>query len=122
MNPDIKTRWLAALRDPAAKQGKGRLGRVNGERCCLGVLCDIAVQDGVIDLPIPNSIPERGKVASPTAGPSLVYGPNGGYLDYLPREVVEWADADDVDQQSLGRRNDGGSSFAQIADWIEEKY
>lgn len=53
MNPEIKARWLAALRSGDYKQGtcvlKQRRPHQKTEFCCLGVLCEIAVQDGVIE-------------------------------------------------------------------------
>ena len=45
MKPEIKERWLIALRSGNYQQGKGQLK--DGDRyCCLGVLCDI-VKDEV---------------------------------------------------------------------------
>ena len=42
MKPNIKARWVAALRSGTYAQGKGTLHN-EGENtfCCLGVLCDI---------------------------------------------------------------------------------
>lgn len=40
MNPEIKAKWIEALRSGKYKQGRGRLQR-DGGFCCLGVLCDI---------------------------------------------------------------------------------
>ena len=48
MDPELKARWVAALRSGRYKQGIGALCYVgnSGERrfCCLGVLADIAVE------------------------------------------------------------------------------
>lgn len=45
MNPEIKQRWIEALRSGEYRQGKGQLVEPGGEKgdkfCCLGVLCDI---------------------------------------------------------------------------------
>lgn len=41
MNPELKTKWLTALRSGDYKQGKERLKNVDGTMCCLGVLCDL---------------------------------------------------------------------------------
>ena len=46
MKPEIKQRWVAALRSGHYKQGPSALRR-DDRFCCLGVLCDLAVQDGV---------------------------------------------------------------------------
>lgn len=46
MNPEVKTKWLAALRSGNYKQGRMALKRGVGDGtadyCCLGVLCDIS--------------------------------------------------------------------------------
>lgn len=50
MNPDVKARWLSALRSGDYQQGTGslRLTQYGAEEwCCLGVLCDIAAGDDV---------------------------------------------------------------------------
>jgi hypothetical protein len=44
MNPEVKARWVAALRSGEYKQGKGAL-RLNNKFCCLGVLCDLYGDD-----------------------------------------------------------------------------
>jgi hypothetical protein len=46
MNPAIKQRWVAALKSGQYQQGRTAL-RYRDNFCCLGVLCDIAVHDGV---------------------------------------------------------------------------
>lgn len=40
MNPEIKAKWVAALRSGEYKQGRGQL-RIGDRFCCLGVLCDL---------------------------------------------------------------------------------
>lgn len=40
MNPEIKAKWVAALRSGEYKQGTGKLKNEKNEFCCLGVLCD----------------------------------------------------------------------------------
>lgn len=50
MNKQIKKQWVSALRSGQYKQGKGKLcyGNQNGTKyCCLGVLSDLAVKNGV---------------------------------------------------------------------------
>lgn len=55
MRPEIARKWVDALRSGKYQQGKHRLGTVkeNGdiEYCCLGVLCEVAVAEGVIAPP-----------------------------------------------------------------------
>jgi hypothetical protein len=142
MNEAIKERWLAALRSGKYKQGRGKLKTVDDEYCCLGVLCELAVEDGVI-----------GSFISPYETSVWVYSP--GDVEHpdtesgvLPKQVAEWAgipssnpyvsitkeeasrmDAHKVDYRSDGEPsdstlaclNDGGLVFNQIADVIERE-
>ena len=47
MNADVKTLWIAALRSDSYKQGTRFLCK-NNYYCCLGVLCDIFVQNNQV--------------------------------------------------------------------------
>lgn len=122
MKKDIKDRWVERL--PHEEQITGHLGDSDGGRCCLGVLCDMAVEAGVI--------------APPVVGIEgyLVYGPNQDDLD-LPDEVMDWAGLDesygarvaiseDLTGVALTDANDGtgdfqGLSFEQIARLIRDQ-
>ncbi len=43
MDPELKKKWVAALRSGEYKQGRNRLHRkVDNSFCCLGVLCEVA--------------------------------------------------------------------------------
>lgn len=130
MNPEIKRRWVEALRSGQYQQGLGALNK-NGKFCCLGVLCELAVADGVIE-----------RSAHPASNLSYGYDELGSDLDpldpeqrceyaYLPDAVREWADLPSnnpqvnvptkyVNLRTLAGLNDGGFSFDYIADRIEE--
>lgn len=135
MNPKIKERWLAALRSGDYKQTDGYLSIKsavpNDDQfdgfCCLGVLCEIAVADGVVQKQrvSENSFFEYGN-------PEL----DDWDHSVLPRSVMEWAGLQDdnpsvnavedgLDPEEydawvpLSEPNDNGSSFNQIAAWIE---
>lgn len=41
LDPELKSKWVAALRSGKYKQGKYRLRKKDETYCCLGVLCDI---------------------------------------------------------------------------------
>jgi hypothetical protein len=130
MDPLVKSKWVAALRSGKYTQGRYSLATVGADGeiayCCLGVLCDLAVKDGVIS--------EKSVTAS------------GRYLQYLgesnvlPEYVRTWAGLDNLNPAvacipSAGREtrhlylaelNDGTASidprsFAEIADLIEEQ-
>lgn len=51
LKPDVKAKWLEALRSGQYQQGRFYLHRELDEGrdqfCCLGVLCDIAAKEGV---------------------------------------------------------------------------
>lgn len=120
MNPEVKAKWLAALRSGKYAQGAGKLRTVNNEYCCLGVLCDVAVKEGVI----PEGV----------VGPSMLlpvvqelyqYG-SDMHTGFLPHEVRQWAltsfdpnvmDGNDI--HSLSYLNDERLPFSYIADLIE---
>jgi hypothetical protein len=121
VNPEVKTKWVAALRSGEYEQTTGTLSR-DGAYCCLGVLCELAIKDGV-------EIEKH-----PTPGASTRYGESVGVL---PWRVVSWAGVPDCDPdvqvppkdddqfatdewQALSGVNDGGASFELIADLIEK--
>lgn len=111
MNPEVKAKWLEALRSGKYKQGDSALHK--GEQfCCLGVLCDIAVQSGIVKTDINHD-------------DEVVYD---GRADYLPLSVQEWAglpnENGDYDRyaSSLADQNDEGATFTEIADIIEKHF
>lgn len=57
LRPEVKRKWLEALRSGEYKQGRSYLhyqqaGSGEERFCCLGVLCDLAVREGVIPPPV----------------------------------------------------------------------
>ena len=69
MNPEIKERWVKALKSGDYKQGAEVLARrdpVEGETfyCCLGVLCDIAAGEDVAVVEPEGRSPWGGEVVS----------------------------------------------------------
>lgn len=117
MNKKIKARWLRALRSGKYKKGVGHLNTNDQRFCCLGVLCEIAKKDGVV---------EKGR----RMFNFMTYGGQDGVL---PDEVVVWAGVEDcnpsVNGRALAEHNDGyrelgveerPKSFIQIAKLIEK--
>lgn len=120
MNPVAKAKWLAALRSGEYEQTRGTLHRLVARRetvlsamkpagwCCYGVLCDVAVKEGL-------------KVIRKTDEDTEFFD---GVIDYLPPSVMEWAGLSGNDPavqgRSLADRNDHFVSFPEIADLIEE--
>ena len=100
MKPEtVRKKWIAALRSGKYEQGRDQL-RSGKEYCCLGVLCDLAVKNGVI---------------------SRFIGKDG----LLPRKVQKWAalstDDGNYSTNKLTNLNDNGKSFEEIADVIEKE-
>lgn len=123
MRQKVKKKWVEALRSGDYEQGQERLVR-DGKYCCLGVLCDLAEQEGV--------------VVRRTGG--LFQDPNYAYDDssiVLPKVVQKWAGLKDGmfkgekshgeaphvtisgEVRPLSDHNDNGKDFIVIADAIE---
>jgi hypothetical protein len=106
MNPEIKTKWLEALRSGRYAQTQALLRDTKGY-CCLGVLCDIVdpdewaqVEDCVEDPPVDCFLHHGSKT--------------------MPDDfVLCGVDLRGVDADTLANLNDNGKSFAEIADFIE---
>lgn len=106
MNPEIKAKWVAALRSGKYKQGQGEL-RDGKKFCCLGVLCDIHAKTN------------RGKwsAAGTYHGEDLV----------LPVDVRKWAGLKEQNPiltgpslTTLAEENDAGKTFTEIASLIKK--
>ena len=116
MKERIAKKWAAALRSGDYKQTSGILANHNRtEHCCLGVLCELAIEDGV-----------RLQVLRPDGAS---YTSFDGEDSHLPDRVDDWADLYSVapvtPRQSivgLIHMNDEGRSFEDIADAIEEHW
>lgn len=125
MNKEIKQKWIEALRSGKYKQGtaalrkKDYLQKGKPEFCCLGVLCEIAIKEGVIKDP-----KKYDRYYNTYLYPEI-YGDQ-----LLPLKVVKWAGLEDVNPSvigplgkttSLADLNDKGFNFTEIADLIEQK-
>ena len=116
MKAKIADLWIKALRSGDYKQGRGQLEDNKGRFCCLGVLCDLAIKDGV---KINREIGHYNNL--------FTYDTNTGSL---PDKVMKWSGLKTSDGtykyysdtiRALWRHNDEGRmSFEEIADIIEE--
>jgi hypothetical protein len=79
MRQDIAERWVAELLSGKYEQCRRVLRTSKEQFCCLGVLCEIAVQDNVI-APPPVLLPGE-----------LWYTYAGGCTGVLPSPVQEWS-------------------------------
>lgn len=108
MDAEIKSKWVAALRSGDYVQGAGGLKQLTDgvvQHCCLGVLCEV--------LGTRQELPEESSVWLFGEEEETDHG-------YLPQSVERSTGIDGVTQRQLATKNDTGSSFAEIADYIEE--
>ena len=126
MKKDIADAWIATLRSDLYVQGRDVLANVERtQHCCLGVLCEIAIENGVaIEV-------DTSEAAGQRMEHDVVCTQYDGESYRLPNVVKEWADmmfddgrlfdedTEDLPSDSLADLNDSGSSFKEIADHIE---
>jgi hypothetical protein len=113
MNPEIKARWVAALRSGEYKQTTGKL-RDGDAFCCLGVLCNL------------HAMAHPEIAANEFDSDSYL-----GDTALARKPVLDWAGlshrlgATDININghiaALTEHNDNGATFAEIADAIEEQ-
>lgn len=91
MKPDIKSRWVSALRSGEYAQGRNYLRQIDHQDvpqfCCLGVLCDLAKQDGIATWSAP---PED---ADTDSDEDVIYYCDGE-AELPPAAVYAWAGLD----------------------------
>jgi len=111
MNPQIKQKWVDALRSGEYQQGQNYLRTDNGF-CCLGVLCDLYGKENNVEWNLANN------------GHNYEFQDNGSIL---PLSVMVWSGIEgqnpDIDNgtETLSGLNDNGYTFIEIADVIEKQ-
>jgi len=114
VKPEIKKKWVDALRSGEYAQGYEILhNEATDTYCCLGVLCDLAIKDGV-----PVDTVSFREITMFDDSSSV-----------LPKSVQKWAGIsnknpsviDDGVINTLAGLNDAGLEFYKIADIIEEQ-
>lgn len=112
MNPQVKKKWLKALRSGEYEQTAGYLCRIGKEYdsfCCLGVLCDLYARR--------RGSKESWQTRKAPRG-ILFFEDQGGDP---PFSVMDWAGLSEQDTQVLINKNDvENESFDRIADYIDE--
>lgn len=101
--PEMKIKWLEALRSGTFPQDKGRLKSSYGY-CCLGVYAHVLGSSFI-------------KYGSVDVFETNFKGYPGEYMTKLPHGLIP-----DSVQTRLMDMNDGGMSFSEIADWIEANF
>lgn len=109
MNPEIKTKWLEALRSGKYKQGKNFL-RIEDRFCCLGVLCDIIDPTKWSDSGHRNNVTYEGCQTMPTRDFLQAVG--------IPKYPVMDGQLESC-AGAFAEMNDNGKTFEEIAAAIE---
>lgn len=131
MNPEAKALWIDALLNGKRQQGRGALNR-DGKFCCLGVLCDILVEQ--LGLDVKTGGADGCPDGDCTTCNSVRYYNNNS--SYLPGVVAEFAGIDYqgkipgpievkgvvYQHYTLAELNDDGWTFEQIAEVIKEQF
>lgn len=121
MNPVVKAKWLEALRSGEYKQADGVLRTTEDSYCCLGVLSQIASDEGIVAQPKQRNGYGHYRWTDDDG--------TTGYMYLLP-SVAEWAGLDSASGRiedgtgghvCLSQMNDDGSTFTEIANVIEER-
>lgn len=102
MKADIEDLWVQALLSGDYEQGKDRLVDTDENWCCLGVLCDLAVESGAV----PGLIRYKDHFKT---------SPNDRHDNMPPPSVYEWAGLDEGEAMFLSDLNDQGTPFSAIA-------
>ena len=127
MNPEVKQKWIDALRSGEYEQGSEKLRSVSGY-CCLGVLCDIYAKETNTEWEF------RGN--GETNLQPMDYWYFDDQSEFLPESVMDWAglslnclvvkidvEEDDEDpwfyNEGLAELNDSGYTFNDLSKLIE---
>lgn len=131
MKPEVKEKWVNALRSGEYSQSGGYLRTASGY-CCLGVLCDLYVKETNDSWEFDDEtfVSEDDPNMDPWD-----YFYLEGESEFVPPLVRKWAELDAADpyikvenedgsvsNEQLVVLNDNGMSFSQLADLIEEQY
>lgn len=130
MNPEVKQKWIDALRSGKYEQGSEKLRSVSGY-CCLGVLCDLYAQEHNVEWEF------RGR------GGTNLQPQDYWYFDdqseFLPKIVMNWAGLkthnpsvrvdieDNFDDDNsfytdeIANVNDSGYTFMDLSKIIEQQ-
>lgn len=124
LHPEFKEAWVADLRSGEYAQTTGYLCLTKQDRerpagyCCLGVACERLANDGLIDRKVNDvlgitSFDGVENVPTRNTYPMMFARPEGMALSTFNGQVCSIFSA-------LADSNDSGSTFGQIAEWIEE--
>lgn len=128
MNPEVKQKWIDALRSGDYEQGSEKLRSVSGY-CCLGVLCDIYSREHDTQWEF------RGydELSDETNPHPMDYWYFDEQSEFLPYSVMDWAGLkthnpsmrvdsdDDFYTDEIANLNDSGYTFNDLSKLIEQQ-
>ena len=128
MNPEVKQKWIDALRSGDYEQGSEKLRSVTGY-CCLGVLCDLYAREHDTQWEF------RGydELSDETNPHPMDYWYFDEHSEFLPESVMNWAglkthnppmrvDSDDgFYTDEIANLNDSGYTFNDLSKLIEQQ-
>lgn len=121
MNQDIAARWVSALRSGKYEQGKNLLKQLHDSGkvsyCCLGVLCDLYLQEYPDSAYTPDLRPDLDR---PTRENGTPYAFGEKEVELPPKDIQTWAGINPHQCDALAEQNDSGSTFEELADLIEK--
>jgi len=129
MNPEVKQKWIDALRSGKYEQGSEKLRTVSGY-CCLGVLCDLYAQEHNTEWEF------RGNEETNLQPKDYWYFEDQS--EFVPESVMDWAgftencpvvkiDVEEKDEdnwfyhEGLADLNDSGYTFNELSNLIEQQ-
>ena len=129
MNPEVKQKWVDALRSGKYEQGSEKLRSMSGY-CCLGVLCDLYAQEHDTQWEF------RGN--EETNLQPMDYWYFEDQSEFVPESVMNWAgfslncpvvkiDVEEEDEdnwfyhEGLADLNDSGYTFNELSNLIEQQ-
>jgi hypothetical protein len=115
LNKDIKARWIEELLSTRHTKGRYQLRDANGISPG-GILCELAVEDGIIDPP--KDLTQKTGRDAPMFFGYTYEGEGVG----IPEAVAKWAGISFRSVWRLDYLSDCGKSFEETAEYIKERY
>ena len=128
MNPEVKQKWIDALRSGKYEQGSEKLRSVSGY-CCLGVLCDLYAQEHNVEWEF------RGNEETNLQPQDYWYFEDQS--EFTPDSVRDWAglphgnptvrvycsnsEDEDFYTDEIANVNDSGYTFIDLSKIIEQQ-
>lgn len=105
--------WVSRLRSGKYQQGKGCLRNENNKFCCLGVLSELAVEDGILERESYSYFSKKDDMSFSVSLADEVKN------KYNMKSIGGFCS---LGKECLAEMNDRGKSFSEIADYIEANW